>query len=139
MRFTHLANLMQNWGWQIRHEHYVQFSDYLRDMLKLNRVFVVMDGELIIAVCFFYLTNDYSKLYKKNTWDVIVDNPSGNQMYIDKLVCAKWTKSVRVAVQAAIQDKFPQIVAAYYHRAPKDRCVKINRRSINELQSTVSR
>ena len=138
MRFVHLANLMQSWGWKINHDQYIQFSDYLKEMLGMDRVFIVMDGDVIIAICFYYLTNDYETLYKKSTWAVVKDDPSGHQIYIDKLVCSKWTKLVRIAVQKAIQEKFPQVAEAYYHRAPKDRCVKIIRKDIYELQGSIS-
>ena len=139
MKFHHLANLMQNWGWQIRVEQYTGFADYLHEMLKKNRVFVIYDGELIVAVVIYFLTDDYNKVYKKKTWEVVSDNPEGNQMYIDKLIAGKWNPTIRKAVQMAIQEKFPQIEVAYYHRAPKDRLVTIMRRGCYELQSTVSR
>ena len=138
MKFHHLANLMYNWGWQIKIEQYIAFSDYLKDMLKKNRVFVIYDGELIIAVVMYFLTDDYNKVYKKKTWETVSDNPEGHQMYIDKLVAKEWNPTLRKAVQMAIQEKFPQVKTAYYHRAPKDRLVTIMRRDINVLQSTVS-
>jgi len=137
MTFVHLANLMQNWGWKIKPKHYQSFSDYLREMLSRNQVMIVMDGEFIEAVLFFYITNDYSKLYKKSTWAIGESDPDGHQMYIDKMVCRKWTKSVRESVQRAIQEKFPQVNEAYYHRAPYDRCVKIMKREKYDA-STVS-
>lgn len=138
MKPAQMANLMYKWGWVIRHEHYIAFCDYLKEMVKRNRVFIVKDEEEIIALCFYFLTDDFNEVYKKGTWDVIEDDPSGHQIYIDKLVCRTWTRKVRESVQEAIQTRFPQVAEGYYHRAPKDRCVKILRGDKYELQSTVS-
>lgn len=136
MTFVHLANLMQNWGWKIKPKHYESFSIYVREMLARGQVMIVMDNELIEAVLFFCITSDYSKVYKKSTW-AIPESEEGHQLYIDKMVCRKWTKNVRESVQYAIQEKFPHIEEAYYHRAPYDRCVKIMKREKYDA-STVS-
>lgn len=137
MRFIELARLFYEWGWQIKHEHYTDFSDYLKEMLKRNRVMIVMDAERIEAVIMFYLTNDYKTLYKKRTWEVVNDEPNGSQIYIDKMVCRKFTKELRVRLQEAIEEKFPQVELGVYHRAPFDRCIRVRRK--NELQSHVSK
>lgn len=138
MNLVHLSNLMQNWGFEVHPNHYFMFEGYLTEMLKKDRVMVVWNGPFIEAVILFYLTNDYNKLYKKSMWQVVQDDENGSQLYIDKMICRHWTKGLRENIQRAIQEKFPQIKEAYYHRAPKDRCVKINRRERYELQSTVS-
>ena len=132
MKFHHLAKLFYDWGWQIKHDYYIAFSDYLKEMLKRDRVFVIhLDAE-IVAVCFYYLTNDYEKLYKKPAWEVVNDEPEGRQIYIDKMLCKKWTPSMRHLVQEAIEERFPHVDEGYYHRAPRDRCVKIlSRRILN--------
>src|SRR3990167_10832588 len=136
MRFHGLSQLFYEWGWVIKHEHYTAFSDYLKEMLKRNRVMVVTEGEEIQAVIMFYLTNDYTKIYKKRTWDVVNDESDGTQIYIDKMVCKKFNKELRIRLAEAIENKFPNVVEGFYHRAPFDRCIKIRRK--NELQSNVS-
>ena len=136
MRFHGLSQLFYEWGWEIKHEHYTAFSDYLKEMLKRNRVMVVTEGEEIQAVIMFYLTNDYTKIYKKRTWDVVNDESDGTQIYIDKMVCKKFNKELRIRLAEAIENKFPNVVEGFYHRAPFDRCIKIRRK--NELQSNVS-
>lgn len=125
MRFHRLAEIFYSWGWEIKHEHYIAFSDYLKEMLKLNRVMIIQDGESVEAVIMFYLTNDYEILYKKSTWEIAKDDPNGTQIYIDKMVCKSWNKDLRKSVQEAIEKKFPHVEMGVYHRAPKDRCVKI--------------
>ncbi len=136
MRFHQLAQLFYDWGWEIKHDHYVAFSDYLKDMLKMNRVMVLMNGEEIEAIIMFYLTDDYTQIYKKQTWDLAKDNPNGSQIYIDKMVCKKVTREVIRKIQDAIEEKYPQVELGVYHRAPFDRCIKIRRK--HELQHTVS-
>ena|SRR3990167_2085808 len=137
MRFHGLAQLFYQWGWEIKHEHYTAFSDYLKEMLKRNRVMVVMNGEEIEAVITYYLTDDYEKLFKKSTWEVVNDDPDGSQIYIDKMVCKKFNKELRVRLAQAIEEKFPNVVEGFYHRAPFDRCIKIRRK--HELQSNISK
>lgn len=137
MRFNHLAKLFYEWGWEIKHEHYVAFSDYLKEMLKRNRVMIVMNGEEIEAVIFFYLTNDYTRLYRKPTWAIVEDEPDGSQIYIDKMVCKKFTKELHIRLYQAIEERFPQVVEAFYHRAPFDRCIRIRRK--HELQNSLPR
>lgn len=138
MKFVHLANLMQNWGFIVKPKHFGLFELYLNKMLKANQVIIVKDEGLIIAILTFFTTNDYDKLYKKSTWEFVKSEQDGHQLYVDKMVCSNWTKRVRIAIQRAIQEAFPFVTEAYYHRAPKDRLVKIKRREQYELQSTVS-
>ena len=125
MTYEHLCNLFYNWGWYVKPEAYKEFREYLLGMMKRKRVMVVMKDELIVAILCFYITNDYTKLYKKGTWDLAIEDENGSQMYIDKLVCRRWTKSIRELVQDSIEYQFPQVEEVYYHRAPKDRCVKL--------------
>ena len=138
MKFEHLANLMQNWGFEIRPEHYKDFEKYLKEMLKLNRVFIVYSGEFIVAIVIYYITRDYEKLYKKNTWEVGKDDPDGHQIYLDKMVARKWTLALRRYVEEMMFKSFPETKEAYWHRAPKDRCVKVKRKEKHELQTTIS-
>ena len=91
---------------------------------------VVTDNGKIEVIMFFFLTFNYQDLYKKAEWATPKDNPLGNQIYIDKMICKKWTLPIRKAVQNLIQESYPDVTKAYYHRAPKDRCVRINRRDI---------
>ena len=129
MRFGHLSRLFHEWGWDIRVEQYVPFSDYLKEMLKRNRVMVIENDGVVEAVVMFYLTDDYETLYKKGTWEVVQDNEFGKQVYIDKLVCKKFTRPMHESIEAALTDRYPQIEEAIYHRAPKDRCIRIKRRN----------
>ena len=139
MKASQMAQLVYRLGWVINHTHYVQFCDYLREMVARQRVFIIKENDEVIALCFYFITDDYNKVYKKDTWALVNDNQLGHQIYIDKLICSKWTKEVRVAVQDAIEEKYPHIEVGIYHRAPKDRCVKILNRRNRELQNTVSR
>lgn len=126
MKFAQLSRTFYEWGWQIKHEHYVAFSDYLKAMLKKNRVMLILkDGE-IEAIILFYITDNYDKVYKKFDWEVVDDNENGNLAYIDKMVCKKYTKSLRMAIYDALVEKYPNIDEAMYLRA-KDRKVIIRR------------
>lgn len=131
MKFHQLAESFYTWGWKIKHEHYVAFSDYLKEMLKRNRVMVIMDGAVVTAIILYFLTDDYTRVYKKGTWDLPKsDDPAGNQIYVDKLLCKKWTPEIRRLVQNAIQEKYPHVTEGFYHRSPNDRCVRITKREI---------
>lgn len=135
MRFNQMARLFYEWGWEIKHHQYIAFCDYLKEMLKRNRIMMVMNNDAIEAIIFFYLTNDYAHLYKKGTWDIVEDEPNGSQIYIDKMVCKKFTKELRIRLAQAIEEKFPQVELGVYHRAPFDRCIRIRRK--HELQNSL--
>lgn len=128
MRFSHLAKLFYEWGWQIKHDQYVNFCDYLQFMLRKNRVILIEKDGRVDGVILFYLTNDYTKLYKKQTWSTINDEENGHQIYIDKMVCRKYTRELRDAIKSAIEERFPNVEIGIYHRAPKDRSHIVYRR-----------
>lgn len=134
MKFTHLAKLFYEWGWQINHEHYVSFSDYVKEMVKRNRVIVLEKDNEIEAVIFFFLTYDYTKIYKKRIWDVVIDDAAGHQLYIDKMICKKFNRTMFREIKEAIEDALPQVELGVYHRAPKDKCIKIKTRSAHAIQ-----
>ena len=125
MTYEHLCNLFYNWGYYVKPQAYNEFKSYLLEMMKRKRVMVVMDDDLIVAILCFFITNDYSKLYKKGMFEVASEDEYGSQMYIDKMVCKRWTKQIRELMQDAIEYEFPQVDEVYYHRAPKDRCVRL--------------
>ncbi len=127
MTFENLTQTMVRWGFEIKAHHYKAFQAYLEAMLTKDRVIVIRQNGQLEAIVFYFLTEDYSKLYKKSTWEIAKDDPEGHQIYIDKMVCRRWTKELRQAVKRAIELKFPHVQEAYYHRAPIDRCVKISR------------
>lgn len=131
MRARDLAKYFYDWGWEIKHEYFVAFSDYLKEMLKRQRVIVIQNGEEVEAIIFFFLTHDFGLLYKKRTWDIVEDESDGSQIYIDKMVCRKFTKALRKELQDSIESKFPNVNVGVYHRAPKDRCIKIYSRRIH--------
>ena len=85
---------------------------------------IFSDGKLK-AILTFFITDNYEALYKKSMWQVSDDEPDGKQFYIDKMVCAKFDKPLRIAINQHVAETFPNVDYAYYHRAPKDRCVKI--------------
>ena len=138
MTFEHLANLFYNWGYEVKMEHYFLFRNYLLNMLNRDRVLIVKSGQLIEAIATYYLTNDYTKIYKKHTWDLVDDEPDGKQVYVDKMVCRRYSRFLRNLIGSSFEERFPKAEMLVYHRAPKDRCVKVERRSVHELQSTVS-
>lgn len=125
-RYMEVCNLMQQMGWQVKTEHYYDFAAYVDYMLKQKRV-IFIQGVTVQAIIFFFLTDDFTTLYKKRTWALAIDNPEGKQIYIDKLICRYWTKNMRQSLEEAILERFPHVEEAIYHRAPKDRCVRIKR------------
>ena len=138
MRFGQLAKIFQEWGWEIKHEHYVAFSDYLKEMLKRRRVIVIMRDNNIEAIFTYYLTDDFNKIYKKRTWDVVDDDQNGHQIYIDKMIAKNVNIRTIRTIQDFIEENFPNVDIGIYHRAPFDKCVRIHRRKIHELQNSVS-
>lgn len=131
MTFDNLLHIFDSWGYHIKTEHYADFKQYAQQMIRRRRMLVVTSKDNVVAVIFFFITNSYLKLYRKAEFAAPADTDYGFQVYIDKMICKKWEPSTRRLVQKAIQDCYPCASVAYYHRAPNDRCVTINRRAIN--------
>ena len=130
MTFENLAQTLISWGHVIKSSQYESFKEYTTTMLRNRRVIFVNSEDGLEAVIFFFITNDYSKLYKKSRWAIPVEDEGGSQAYIDKMICHRWTHGIRRHIQDFIESNFPNVVEAFYHRAPFDRCVKITRRSV---------
>ena len=128
MTFMQLSDIFYSWGYKIQKDHYSAFQNYLKFMLEKKRVFIVQDESGIQAVVLFFLTYDFGRVYKKGTWDTIEDEPSGDQIYIDKMLARKWTPSIRRFVEKELFSAFPQAQEGYYHREPYDRCIRIRRK-----------
>lgn len=125
MTFPELASIMEKWGYKIKDGEFESFRVYAQKMFNRRRVMLIKNGKSADAIIFYFLTNDYDILYKKEMWDVPTDNPTGSQIYLDKMICRRWTRDLRNAVKDAIEVKFPWVLEGFYHRAPFDRCVKI--------------
>ena len=128
MRFAHIAMLCESWGWRIKPQEYLGFKEYFERMLGRERVMIMMNDGFPCAILTFFLTNDYESLYKKSEWATPIDDETGSQIYVDKMVSSGWTPTLRRKVQETIEERFPNVMEGYYHRAPYDRCVKIYRR-----------
>ena|SRR3990167_1150201 len=130
MNHFQVFKYMYELGYMPKTEHYWEYKNYVNEMLRRNRVLSVIDESIIKCLIFFFITNNYEDIYKKSTWFLPNEDLHGNQIYIDKMVCASWTPSLRRFVQSSIEEKFPNVNEAYYHRAPLDRCVKIYKRGV---------
>ena len=137
MTFDDLLRLFDSWGHHLKTEHYWNFKQYCLTMLRRKRVLCVMNGDKIQAIVFFFITNDYVRLYKKGEFESPDDIETGFQMYIDKMLCKYWTPATRRAIQDMIEERFPHVKEAYYHRAPKDRCVTIRRRTCYDNHAAI--
>lgn len=139
MKFYQIARLFYEWGWEIKHEHYVAFSDYMKEMVKRKRVMMIYENDEPIAVILYFLTDDYKKLIEhKRTWDIVEDNPDGHQIYIDKMICKSFSRQLVREIKLVVEKEFPNVIMGVYHRAPNNKCVKIHCGGKSELQSTVS-
>ena len=128
MTYDKLLDVFSSWGLKLPTEHYWDFKQYCQNMLKRNRMMVVVNDGQVLAVLFFFITNDYNRIYRKGEFEYPMDNPYGFQVYVDKMLCKNWNYTIRKIVQQRIEESFPHVKEAVYHRAPNDRCVKIYRR-----------
>ena len=137
MTLDHLANLFMNWGFVIDPKGYEEFSSYLKEMLRRNRVFIIWNGPLIEAVITFYLSNEYEKYLYKPLWEIPEgDDPNGNLIIIDKMICRNWKLPLRRLLQTVIEENFPNVIEGHYYHAPLGPHVKIKRRRpLNVIQS----
>lgn len=134
MNFNSLCNAFLDWGFYLPPAHYVGFKKYIETMVHRNRLIAIEDENGLCAIITFFLTNDYETFYKKGLWDTPLDDDNGTQIYVDKMVCSKYSKDLRNALKETIEELFPLVEIGVYHRAPKDRCVKIYRRRTHAVQ-----
>ena len=95
----------------------------------MNRVIIIeseFGGEAII---FYFLINPENKEIFSNRpmWSCPEDDLEGTMIFIDKMICRKWTVGIRKALEEAIVDKYPLITEALWLREPKNRHVIIKR------------
>lgn len=128
MTYNNMLNILESWGFKLKTSEYFGFKQYCRNMIDRQRMIIMTEDRNIVGFLFFFITNDYTTLYKKGEWETPQDINNGTQMYIDKMICKKWTLYTRRLIQDVIENTFPSVEIAVYHRAPKDRCVIINRR-----------
>ena len=131
MKFEHLANLFMNWGWIVEPADYEGFKNYLSTMLKRRHVVVIWNGPLIEAVMTYIITDDYHKFLGKPIWSTPEDEPYGLQVYIDKIVCRRFTRELWRKIRDFMEDNFQGQEEAVYHRPFDNRTIIIKRRNKN--------
>ena len=128
MTFDNLVNIMYSWGHALKPYHYFGFRSYFNQMLDSKQVAFIQGESGPICILFFSIVDDCTDIHKKAEWDLPRNNILGNKIYVDKMICQSWTPSLRRTVQDWIEETFPQVDEGYYHKAPRDKCVKIYRR-----------
>lgn len=100
---------------------------------------MIENNHKIEAIICYFLTDEIGllKFDNKSTWSFPYDLPDGDIMFIDKMVARKWTKSLRIAVYNAIENKYPFVEKVIWLREPKNRHVIIKMRG-NHVHSQVS-
>ena len=106
-----------------------QIYDYFYRMLHDGRVIIIEDDNLPFAICFFSITGDSEPFWMKPTWTYLEHDSRSSHVYIEKLICRKWTRQMRHLIEQAFLDKHPHLLTATWHRETKqdDRTVKTRR------------
>lgn len=128
MKIDNLILLFQYWGYAVDPRESHNLERYIKEMVKRNRVLLISNDGEAEAILTFFITNNFNQLYRKPTWATPEEDADGTQIYVDKMVCRRVTLPLRRKLQDTIEELFPNIEAAYYHRAPYDRCIRINKR-----------
>ena len=136
MKLNHLLDLFLSWGFMVNDLHREDFTIYLGRMLKRNRLIIVETKDGIEAVLTFFITNNVEKMFNKQIWEVVEDDPGGHILYIDKMVCRNYTLALRKTLRDILESKFSNLEEAHYYRAPLGPHVKIRRRR-QSCQNTV--
>ena len=104
-------------------------TTYKQTMLARNRVIVIEDDGQPEALIFYFLIPPDSKqtFVNRPMWSTPEDDPTGTLIFIDKMICRKWTVSLRKALEDAIVSKYPHVTDALWLREPKNRHVIIRR------------
>ena len=128
MNLSNLHTYFQAWGKMVRPQEIGSFNRYVSRMLRRNRVIILNGEDGMEAILFYFLTDDVSLFNNRPLWSTPEDDENGHTIFIDKMVARKWTKLVRLAVQDAIEKKYPHVETAYWLREPLNRSVIIRRR-----------
>ena len=137
MNLNNLYLYMRSWGKLLKDSEVQSFNRYVSKMLLRNRVIIVNGEHGMEAILFYFLTDDANKFNNRPMWSTPEDSNTGHIIFIDKMIAHNWTKSLRLAVESAIEKKYPFIDEAYWLREPKNRSVIIKRRRTHELHSQV--
>lgn len=116
-----------SWGYQIKPSQINRFNEYLWIMLRRGRVAMVENEEGLQAVIFYFLTDDLAPFENKPTWATPEDSDTGHIFFVDKMLCRKWTKSVREQIREQIEAKYPQVEEGHWLRRPYNRHVILKR------------
>ena len=128
MTFDNLSNIFLGWGRYIKPSQYEAFKHYFEECLKINRVmFIRNESKEVDAILTFFLTHDENKMYKPSLWSLIEEDPEGDKIIIDIMLCRNWNLPIRRILQDAIEENFNVLEGHYYH-APYGPHVKIKRR-----------
>lgn len=138
MNINNLHLYFQAWGKLVRPADVQSFNRYVSKMLLRNRCIIINGEQGMEGIIFYFLTDDVKPYANRPMWTTPDDNESGHIIFIDKMVASKWTKSVRLEIQDAIEKKYHNVDEAFWLREPNNRNVIIKRRSTHELHSQVS-
>lgn len=133
MKIENIIDLCVNWGYWVKLSEHEGFIFYMEEMLKRGRVLMLYENNTPIGMVTFFITNDYDSLYKKDIWDTPNEDQKGHQVYVDKMICKHMTLKMRRDIQELIENNFPLVTEAHYHREPKDRHVMIKRRCYEKV------
>ena len=89
---------------------------YVYRMLQDNRVVEIGKNGTTEGYLFYSLCHDINSYYKKKTWRYVPQVTNGTTLYVEKLVCKKWTKELRRKFEEIITTMYPQIEGAIWHR-----------------------
>ncbi len=103
---------------------------YVENMVRTDRVITIRDGSGLNAIVFFSICNDWEPFYKKETWEYYDHTPTGNALYVEKIVAKRFTKEMRRELETLFLAKYPQLEFAKWHRWGKigDRGVTVRRK-----------
>jgi len=120
-RYVQCDNLM---------DHVYLSQRYAKKMLDRGRI-ITIESDQVECVLFFFLINfeDKETYVNRPMWTCPEDTESGTTIFIDKMICRKWTVGLRKALEDAIVAKYPHVTDAFWLREPKNRHVIIKRGS----------
>jgi len=105
--------------------------NYRKMMADDNRIVCVDDG-IDWCVLVFSITDDYLQFINKDLWRYKFHDPEGKYLVIEKMVCSRWTKSLRKSVEEALQNNFPHFEYAIWVRDKnyKETVLKVRRKDL---------
>ena len=101
---------------------------YFEKMASDGRLIQIFEDGKQVTFLTFSICNNYTPYKDKDIWEYLPHDPSGRICFIEKLASIRWNKELRMQLENAILEKYPQIEETVWFRPTHNEERKVTRR-----------